>query len=628
MSMDQSDSLQSRASKSDRRRRGGSVVSVAGAALTLLASFAVMASAQAADRPNVVLIVADDLGAHDLTCYGSKFHRTPQLDALATSGVRFTQAYAACPVCSPTRAAIMTGKWPARLHLTDWLPGRGDLPAQRLKRPAFAPQLPLEEVTLAEAFRGAGYVTGAIGKWHLGGAGFEPTKQGFDFNVGGDHSGTPLSYFAPFVRNGRAMPGLESAAEGEYLTDRLAAEAEKFIDQHHQRPFFLYLPHYAVHTPLRAKEDAVARFPAASPFRGQQNNPLYAAMLESLDDGVGRVLARLRQHGLSERTIVIFTSDNGGLATVEGPNTPATSNAPLREGKGYLYEGGIRVPLIMSWPGKWRNAATSDTLASSVDFWPTLLSACGIKSPSAVDGVSLLPTLETSASNQVDRDTLYWHYPHYANQGGRPGGAIRAGEYKLIEFFEQGRHELFHVAKDGGESRNLAADQPDRVKELAARLVAWREQVGAQMPTPNPDYRPHPQADNGTITLPASGGDVQGVMLRYEPLPHKATLGFWVRKEDTVSWEFTVTKPGEFEVEVLQGCGPGSGNSEVAISVGEQVVTFTVQETKGFQDFIPRKIGRLKIPATGRQTLRVEPRTKPGVAVMDLRRIVLTPVAE
>lgn len=520
----------------------------------------------------------------------------------------------------------MTGKWPARLHLTDWLPGRGDLPAQRLSRPQFAQQLPLDETTLAEAFQKAGYATGVIGKWHLGGDGFEPQKQGFDVNVGGDHTGTPLSYFAPFARNGRAMPGLETAPEGEYLTDRLGAEAEKFIDQHHQRPFFLYLPHYAVHTPLRAKEAAVARFPAATPFRGQQNNPIYAAMLESLDEAVGRVLARLKHHGLNERTIVVFTSDNGGLATVEGPNTPATSNAPLREGKGYLYEGGIRVPLIMSWPGKWRAAATSDVLTSSVDFWPTLLGACGIGSSVPVDGVSLLSALEPTGDNKLHRDTLYWHYPHYANQGGRPGGAIRSGEFKLIEYYEQERRELFHVAKDGGESRNLAADQPERVRELAARLATWREQVGAQMPTPNPKYLPHPQAENGTITLPASGGDVQGVMLRYEPLPHKATLGFWVRKEDTVSWEFTVTRPGEFEVEVLQGCGPGSGDSEVAITVGDQTVLFTVQETKGFQDFVPRQIGRLKIPAAGRQTLRVEPRSKPGVAVMDLRRIVLTPV--
>lgn len=582
-------------------------------------------AARAADRPNVVLIVADDLGAHDLTCYGSKFHRTPQLDALAAGGVRFTQAYAACPVCSPTRAAIMTGKWPARLHLTDWLPGRGDLPAQRLARPAFSQHLPLAETTLAEQFQTAGYVTGVIGKWHLGGEGFEPAKQGFQFNVAGDQTGTPLSYFAPFERNGRAMPGLAEAPAGEYLTDRLAAEAEKFIERHHEQPFFLYLPHYAVHTPLRAKPDVVAKYPAAGPFRGQQNNPIYAAMLESLDDAVGRTLASLKKHGLSEKTIVIFTSDNGGLATVEGPHTPATSNAPLREGKGYLYEGGIRVPLVMSWPGKWRAGATSDVLASSVDFWPTLLAACGLDAPS-LDGASLLPALEPAASGKVERDTLYWHYPHYANQGGRPGAAIRSGEFKLIEYYGTGRRELFHVAKDVGESRNLAVEQPERVRELSEKLAAWRESVGAQMPTPNPAYRPHPQGADGSITLPGAGADVQGVMLRYEPLPHKATLGFWVRKEDTASWEFTVTKAGEFEIELTQGCGPGSGGSEVAVIVGDQTVLFTVEATKGFQDFVPRKIGKIKIAEAGRHVLKLEPRTKPGVAVMDVPRIVLRPV--
>lgn len=581
-----------------------------------------------AASPNVVLIVADDLGAHDLGVYGSKFHRTPQLDRLASDGVRFTQAYAACPVCSPTRAALLTGQWPARLQLTDWLPGRGDLPAQRLRRPEILQQLPLEQATLAEAFRAAGYATGVIGKWHLGGAGFEPTRQGFDVNIGGDQTGTPLSYLAPFSRNGRTMPGLEQAPEGEYLTDRLAAEAERFIDEHRERPFFLYLPHYAVHTPLVAPREAIEQFPAAGPFRGQQNNPIYAAMLARLDAAVGRVLARLDQHQLRERTIVVFTSDNGGLATVEGPHTPATSNAPLREGKGWLYEGGLRTPLIASWPGTWRKGATSDMPASSVDLWPTLLGACGISSAATreapTDGVDLGPALR--GETPVERAALYWHYPHYSNQGGRPGGAIRAGEYKLIEFYEQGRRELYHVAKDVGESRNLAAEQPQRVEELAAKLDAWRRSVGARMPTPNPAYRPHPQAEDGTIRLPGSGADVHGVMLRYEPLPHKATLGFWVRQEDYASWEFTVDRPGEFDVELWQGCGPGSGGSEVAVESNGQTLTFTVQETKGFQDFIPRQIGRLRFDTAGRQSLRVVPRSKPGVAVMDLPRIVLKPV--
>ena len=582
---------------------------------------------QAAEvRPNVILIVADDLGAMDLGCCGSKFHRTPQLDRLAAEGVRFTNGYAACPVCSPTRAAIMTGKWPARLNLTDWLPGRPDMPSQKMKRPAFRQQLPLEEVTLAEVFHAAGYATASIGKWHLGGAGFEPTRQGFDLNIAGDAAGTPLDYFAPFHKNGRAMPGLEQAADGEYLTDRLTTEAEKFIDQNRSRPFFLYLPHFAVHTPLKAKPEMVAKYPPASPFRGQQNNPIYAAMLESLDDGVGRILRKLDDLKLADNTVVVFTSDNGGLATHEGPspNSPATSNAPLREGKGFLYEGGVRVPLIVKWPSTAAAGKTSGTPACSVDLWPTLLEICGLKSEATVDGVSLTPLL--LGTGTISRDALYWHYPHYANQGSRPSGAIRAGDYKLIEFYEQGRRELFNVVKDMSESQNLIEKEPQIAAELAAKLAAWRADVHAQLPTPNPAYVPNPQAADGKIVLPARTADVHGVMLRYEPLPHKNTLGFWVRADDWASWDFSLTKPGKFQVEVLQGCGNGSGGSQVAFEIAGQSLTMTVQETGGFQNFTPRVIGEVMLGQPGRYTLTVKPQTKPGVAVMDVRQISLLPV--
>ncbi|HET6426095.1 MAG TPA: sulfatase-like hydrolase/transferase, partial [Planctomycetaceae bacterium] len=272
--------------------------------LVLCFSTAIGTSA-APGRPNVVLIVADDLGAMDLGCYGSKFHRTPHLDRLAAEGVRFTQAYAACPVCSPTRAAIMTGKYPARLNLTDWLPGRPDQPAQPLNRPVIRQELPLEEITIAELFRDAGYATGHIGKWHLGGEGFGPLEQGFQTNIAGDHTGTPLSYFAPFRKNNRTMPGLEDAPAGQYLTDRLALEAGKFIDAHADKPFFLYLPHYGVHTALQAPETMVAKYPPAGPFTGQQNNPIYAAMLESLDSAVGTVLAKLQERSLLDNTVII-----------------------------------------------------------------------------------------------------------------------------------------------------------------------------------------------------------------------------------------------------------------------------------------------------------------------------------
>lgn len=576
-------------------------------------------------RPNVVLIVADDLGWADLGCYGSQFNRTPHLDALAKSGRRFTQAYSACPVCSPTRAALMIGKYPARLHLTDWLPGRGDLPAQRLLRPKIRQELPLEEVTIAEAFKAAGYSTGHIGKWHLGGEGFGPTQQGFEINIAGDDRGSPASYLAPYVRNGRVIPGLDEAPSGEYLTDRLSAEAEKFMEAHRQQPFFLYLPHYAVHTPLVAKESLLARYPAwdGTPH-GRQENPVYAAMLESLDDGVGRVMAKLTELGLSERTIVIFTSDNGGLATIEGPHTPSTINAPLRDGKGWLYEGGIRVPFIVHWPERIQ-PGVEETPIWSGDVPPTLLALCGLENHQEPDGVSLAPLL-LEGKSPAPR-ALYWHYPHYSNQGGRPGAAIRDGDWKLIEYYETGRKELFDVAHDHSETRNLAEDQPERVQALADRLTTWRKAVAAQMPESNPDYVPNPQQQDGIVVLPARTADVHGVMLRYEPLPHKNTLGFWVRQEDWAEFEFDVRKPGTFQVEGLIGCGNGSGGSSVEFRLADQTLKYTVRETGGFQQFVRQDLGRVNLPAAGRYRLEVRATSKPGPAVMDLREVHLSPVA-
>lgn len=587
----------------------------------------------AAEPPNVVLIVADDLGAMDLGCYGSKFHRTPHLDKLAADGMRFTQSYSACPVCSPSRAAIVTGQYPQRFQLTDWLPGRADRPDQRLKRPTLRNHLPLEAVTIADLLKPAGYVCASIGKWHLGGDGFEPTKQGFDHNIAGDAAGSPQSYFAPFRRpNGKAMPGLNDAPDGEYLPDRLTTEAEKFITANRERPFFLYLPHFTPHTPLKAKDDVVKKYPAAGVFKGQQNNPIYAAMLESLDESVGRIVAKLDELKLSDRTIVLFTSDNGGLATTEGPNTPATSNAPLREGKGWLYEGGIRVPLLVKWPGNVKANSISDVPVCGIDLLPTVRDVCRIEQAESLktDGVTLLPLLKQSGT--LAREALFWHYPHYANQGGKPGAVIRSGEWKLIEFHEEGRRELFHVAKDVSESRNLAEQEPNRVKELAAKLDEWRKSVGALMPEPNPNYVPNPQADNGEIVIPARTADVRGVMLRYEPMPHKNTLGFWVRAEDWARFEFTVTKPGKFELEGLIGCGNGSGGSEVRFEIAPsgsdsepQALSYLVKETGGFQNFVPTMLGDLTLDKPGRYELRVKAVKKPGVAVMDLRQARLIP---
>ncbi len=572
---------------------------------------------------NIVVILADDLGWADLGCYGSTFHHTPNLDKLADGGMRFTNGYASCPVCSPTRAALLTGKAPARLGLTDWLPGRPDRPDQPLARPPLPQQLSLEETTLAATLKRAGYATGHIGKWHLGGKGFGPREHGFDVNIAGDQAGSPLSYFAPFRDKDRFMPGLETAPAGEYLTDRLAREAERFIEASKDGPFFLSLCHYAVHIPMQARADRMKKY-ARKPIPGRQSNAIYAAMLESLDDSVGRVVQTLDRLKLSDRTLIVCTSDNGGLSVQEGPNTPPTINAPLREGKGYLYEGGLRVPLIVNWPGVVKPRSTTAVPVITHDLYPTLLEACGVKPAGSLDGVSQVALLR--GGEAARREALYWHYPHYSNQGGQPGGAIRMGALKMIEFYADGRRELFDLTNDPGENRNLAAARPEDVKRLAARLAAWRKGVGAKMPRPNPDYLPHLPAVDGTITLPADKARIHGTQLRYEPLPHKNTLGYWFEIEDRASWELTITKPGTFTVEVLQGCGTGQGGSIVEVVAAGQTVRFTVEDTGGFQNFKPRSIGTLTFDKPGRYTLTVRPRSKAKAAVMDLRRVVLRPL--
>ncbi|MBN8624043.1 MAG: sulfatase-like hydrolase/transferase [Planctomycetes bacterium] len=591
----------------------------------------VVAAAEAR-KPNVVLIVADDLGGSDLGCYGSKYHRTPHLDALANSGVRFTDAYAACPVCSPTRAALMTGKVPARLNLTDWLPGRADRPDQKLLRPKIRQELPLEETTLAEHLKSAGYATAHIGKWHLGGEGFGPREQGFDLNIAGDHAGSPRSYFAPYVggKQGQAkatIPGLEDAPNGEYLTDRLTDESLKFIEAHAAEPFFLYLPHFGVHTPLKAPTATIDKYPTWDGVpHGKQENPIYAAMLEHVDLSVGRIVERLEKLKLLDDTLIIFTSDNGGLATIEGPNTPATNNGPLREGKGWLYEGGVRVPLVVRAP---KSAASKSGNVSAAPVWscdvlPTVLELARLPKADGIDGVSFAGELRGDEAQP--RPDLFWHYPHYANQGGKPGGAVRSGPWKLIEFYENGRRELFDLGAGKNESRNLAAEKPEVVAELAGRLEAWRKRVGAKMPTPNPDYRPNPQAEDGTITIAARTADVHGVQLRYEPLPHKNTVGFWTNPDDYTTLEFTVDKPGRYEVEIWQGCGKGQGGSEAKVVIGEQTLPFTVEDTGHFQNFVPRVIGTVQIDEPGLKTLELRAVKKAKAAVMDCRQIVLKPV--
>jgi len=460
-------------------------------------------AATAATRPNIVFILADDLGWNDLTAYGSSFYETPHLDRLAAQGVRFTQAYAASNVCSPTRASILTGRYPARVGITDWIVGRPDRPDQKLARAPFLNELPLEEVTLAEVFRAAGYRTGFIGKWHLGDtAKYFPEQQGFDLNIAGCGKGSPPSYFSPY-----GIPTLTDGPAGEHLDDRLTNEAIKFVSETAAKgqPFLLYLSHYAVHNPLQGKPGLIAKYqaklaaqalpaPVIAPHpqdgntRVVQSHPTYAAMVESLDTSVGRLVAKLDELGLRENTIIVFTSDNGGLSTAEGS---PTSNLPLRTGKGWAYEGGVREPLVVSWPGHVPAGRSSGAVVTSPDFFPTLLDLAGLPAEPRlhVDGVSFAPGLRDPASQPADR-AIYWHYPHYSNQRGKPHGAVRAGRWKLIEWFEDGRTELFDLEQDPGEANDLSRPQSALVQELLQQLRAWRGQVGARMPTPNPNYRP------------------------------------------------------------------------------------------------------------------------------------------
>jgi arylsulfatase A-like enzyme len=454
-------------------------------AILILLGFPLSGRAAAPVKPNVVLILADDLGWTDLACFGSDLHETPALDQLARDGMRFTQNYSACTVCSPTRAALLTGKYPARLHVTDWIPGAmPDNP--KFLVPDWTKYLPSEETTIAEVFKAAGYATAMIGKWHLAKAGTHesyPEVHGFDLNIAGTDKAQPPTYHAPW-----RIPTLAPEGnEGEYLTDRLSDEAVKFLERSKDQPFFLYLPHFAVHLPLQGRADLTEKYQKKIRAGLNHRNAAYAAMTESLDTAVGRVRAKLAELRLTERTIVIFTSDNGG-------RVPTTSNLPLRFGKASAYEGGVRVPLIVSWPGVTKAGGVSDAPVITMDLFPTLVEMAGLPASAArtaVDGVSIAPLLR--GSTKPTRDTMFWHYPHHQHYqlgGAMPYGAIRSGDFKLIEFFNDMRVELYNIRDDIGEARDLASAQPQRVAELRTRLHAWRQEVGAQMPTPNPRHDP------------------------------------------------------------------------------------------------------------------------------------------
>jgi arylsulfatase A-like enzyme len=470
------------------------------------------AGCRPAERPpNFLFILVDDLGWTDLGCYGSSFYETPHIDALATRGVRFTSAYAACPVCSPTRVSILTGKFPARLFTTDyfgapqpensdnyWRTPRALLPA------SYVEHMPLEEITLAEALKEGGYATFFAGKWHLGGRGFYPEDQGFDVNQGGWERGGPYGgnrYFSPY-----GNPKLGDGPEGEHLPDRLAEETCLFMEKHLEQPFLAYLSFYSVHTPLLARQDLEEKYrlkagvlPSQKEIWGEegerkvrqvQDHAVYAGMVEAMDQAVGKVLDRLRDLGLDENTVVFFMSDNGGLSTSEGH---PTSNLPLRAGKGWLFEGGIREPMIVSWPGKTIPGRICDEVVISTDFYPTILEMAGLpaRPEQHLDGMSLVSLLK--GKENLPSRALYWHYPHYGNQGGSPGSVIRLGRFKLIEFYEENQLELYDLSVDLGETNNLSDSLKDKALSMRKQLQSWLKSIDAGMPVPNPAYQKMPE---------------------------------------------------------------------------------------------------------------------------------------
>ena len=434
------------------------------------------AIALAADSPpSVIVVLVDDMGWKDLSCQGSDFLETPHIDRLAAAGMRFTSGYSACTVCSPTRAAMLTGQYPARLHLTDWIAGH-ERPHAKLRLPDWTKRLPLEQVTVAERLKGAGYATASIGKWHLGDLECFPEQQGFDVNRGGTAQGQPPSYFSPY-----RIPTLADGPKGEYLTDREAAEAVAFIEANRARPFFLYLPHHCVHTPIQAKPDVAATYAAKRPDIPPKR-AAYAAMVESVDDALGTILDALDRLGIRDRTAIIFTSDNGGQASI-------TDMKPLRAGKGSAYEGGVRVPFVVSWPGVTTPGTTSDVPVITPDIPATILDLTGVggEPDQPLDGTSLAGVLR---GGDLDRDAIYWHYPHYHPGGATPYSAVRSGSWRLIHFYEDDHDELYDLAADPGEATDLATKQPDKAAELRRKLDTWLTAVAAQLPTVNPDFDP------------------------------------------------------------------------------------------------------------------------------------------
>lgn len=456
---------------------------IAGAALSVLP-----VTAQIQKNPNIVFILTDDLGWKDLACYGNPHNETPVLDSLARSGVMFTQSYASCPVCSPTRASILTGKYPARLNLTNFLVGtRTDPESPVLPPPDWKTYLGASEVTLPELLKEQGYSTAMVGKWHVGSHdSIAPWSQGFDYTRLIGKNGLDFYNYSIFLDSYQN----EWTDNGtHYLTDKLTEYGVEFINQNKDKPFFLYLSYSAPHVFIVPRGDKLRKYFFKYGRSKEKFNPYYAAMVESIDDGVGEIMKALQREGLAENTIVVFTSDNGGLGLDELGPTP-TSMLPLRKWKGHIYEGGIRVPTIVSWPAKIAPGSVSDHYFTSTDWLPTFCEITGITNlPENVDGVSILPLLNNPNAEGYFNRPVFWHYPHFSNQLGRPAGAVRLGNYKLVELYESGKLELYNLSEDISEDNDLSGVLKDKTFEMHRLLSEWRKSVDAQMPVPNPDYK-------------------------------------------------------------------------------------------------------------------------------------------